>query len=329
MKKIFLLSLLVPLLAVPSPGQAARLEQWLPIKVSEGLVTAPQLLPERKVGFIDKNGKTIIEPKFEAARPFCEGLAAVRVKDKWGYIDHSGSFVIQPKFDAVGVLDYPGDDPMDFSEGLAAVRIGGSDGRVGFIDKTGTLVVPAKYASAWQFSDGLAAVQDVFSGKWGYIDRSAKQIIKPQFTDARSFSGGLAPATTLEHGAAKGWGYIDKTGSFVISPAYTLALDFHEGLALVLTMKNGSYVGQFIDSKGNPSTNLNCHGGNSFAQGLAPVPLKNYKVGYIDKTGKTVIEPQFLEARSFNDDLAVVKMTDSEWGLIDRSGALVLKCSVR
>lgn len=327
--KLALMSALFALPLVASQAQAVRMEQWLPIKMSEGLVAMPQLTPARLVGFMNREGKTMIEPRFEAVRPFSEGLAAVRVKGKWGYIDHSGKFVIEPKFDAVGVLDYPGDDPMDFSDGRAAVRTGGRNGSVGFIDKTGNFVVPAKYASAWQFSEGVAAVQDGLTGRWGFIDRDAKYLVKPRFMDALSFSDGLAPVTENEHGEPQGWGYIDKTGNYVISPAYSLALNFHEGLALVLTMKNGQYDGSFIDRKGQPSSKLNCHGGNSFSQGLAPVPLKNYKLGYIDKAGTTVIDPQFLDARPFNEDLAVVRFDNDDWGLIDRTGKTVVKRSVR
>lgn len=304
-------------MAMYTPALAARMEQWLPERLSEGLVTMPV---ERKVGYADKNGKTVIEPTFDAARPFSEGLAAVRVKGKWGFIDHSGKFVIEPKFDAVGVLDYPGDDPIDFSEGCAAVRI---NQRVGFINKQGKFVVPARYASAGEFRDGLAAVQD---GKWGFIDKQGRYVIKPQFRQARSFSEGLA---AVERGAGQGWGYIDKSGNFVVPPQYALALSFHEQLALVLQLNNGVYYGKYIDRNGKPISTANFHGGNAFADGLAPVPLENHKFGYIDKSGKTVITPEFDEARSFSEGVAVVKIDADTWGLIDKSGEVLFSRSTR
>ena len=34
----------------------------------------------RKYGFIDKSGKMVIEPQFDDAEPFSEGLAKVRRK---------------------------------------------------------------------------------------------------------------------------------------------------------------------------------------------------------------------------------------------------------
>jgi hypothetical protein len=49
-----------------------------------------------------------------------------------------------------------------------------------------------------------------------------------------------------------------------------------------------------------------------------------FKWGYIDKTGKVVIEPQFTEARDFNQGIARIK-TGSRWGYIDDTGKIVIK----
>jgi len=47
-----------------------------------------------KTGFIDKTGKFVIEPKFDNAGPFSEGLARATIteggEEKLGFIDHSG-----------------------------------------------------------------------------------------------------------------------------------------------------------------------------------------------------------------------------------------------
>jgi hypothetical protein len=52
-----------------------------------------------KYGYIDREGKFVINPQFELAENFSEGLAAVKVNGKWGYINKTGMFVITPKFD--------------------------------------------------------------------------------------------------------------------------------------------------------------------------------------------------------------------------------------
>ena len=61
-----------------------------------------------------------------------------------------------------------------------------SDGKSwGYIDKSGKLIVSAKYDKALDFCGGLAPVK---SGKtWGYIDITGKTAIPFRFDDAMPF----------------------------------------------------------------------------------------------------------------------------------------------
>lgn len=61
-----------------------------------------QLMPalqEGRFGYVDAGGRFVIPPRFNAARNFFEGLAAVEQDGKWGYIDPRGAFVIEPRFE--------------------------------------------------------------------------------------------------------------------------------------------------------------------------------------------------------------------------------------
>jgi len=60
-----------------------------------------------------------------------------------------------------------------------------------------------------------------------------------------------------------------------------------------------------------------------FSEGMAPVRIDG-KWGYIDKTGNTVINPQFEEANAFHEDLAAVKQ-NGKWGYIDKTGNIAIK----
>ena len=54
-------------------------------------------------GYVDRNGEEMIPPElFTGASPFSEGLAAVTLKGKKGYIDATAELVIEPRFDAAG-----------------------------------------------------------------------------------------------------------------------------------------------------------------------------------------------------------------------------------
>jgi hypothetical protein len=53
------------------------------------------------LGYIDKEGKIIINSQFDDAYGFHKGLAAVKVGERWGFIDKKGMMVINPQFDNV------------------------------------------------------------------------------------------------------------------------------------------------------------------------------------------------------------------------------------
>ncbi|MFH1515247.1 MAG: WG repeat-containing protein, partial [bacterium] len=90
------------------------------------------------------------------------------------------------------------------------------DGKYGFIDKTGKIVINPQFDETWHFSEDLAPViiGDIESGKWGFIDKTGKFVINPQFDWARDFLDGLAWARIGGEGflGTGKWGVIDKTG---------------------------------------------------------------------------------------------------------------------
>ena len=73
------------------------------------------------MGYIDKSGKEIITFKYDEAKEFYNGFAAVKSGDKWGYIDKTGKQVVPFIYEGA---DY-------FSKNLAAVK---KDGKWGFIN---------------------------------------------------------------------------------------------------------------------------------------------------------------------------------------------------
>src|SRR5688572_19449953 len=85
-----------------------------------------------KYGFADKDRKVVIEPKYDGAYLFYDGLAAVKTGDKMGYIDSKGTMVIPAKYDACG----------NFANGFGQVQ---SNGKWSFVDKTGKELTPLKY----------------------------------------------------------------------------------------------------------------------------------------------------------------------------------------
>lgn len=167
-----------------------------------------------KWGYIDKNGKWIINPQFNYCSNFSNGLAVIGTDTeeniKYGFIDQTGKIIINPQFNGAG----------DFaSNGLAAVEI---DDEWGYIDKSGTVVIEPHFSTAKHFSNGLAAVFVEAQDDFGYIDKTGNWVITPQFPGATEFQdNGLAFVAVGDNYVDWVVGLIDKTGKFVVNPQFS------------------------------------------------------------------------------------------------------------
>lgn len=292
-----------------------------------------------KYGYIDKAGAIVIEPQFDRADRFSDGMARIAIRSKvdkvgedvvpskpdfpdgppgkrqpyytkYGYIDKTGQIVITPQFDS---------SAGHFSDGMARIRI---NGKYGYINKTGKIAVKPEFNyMAKRFSEGMASV--VVGGRYGFIDKTGQIVVKPQFVRAANFSEGLA-AVKIDNKH----GYINTTGRTVIRPRFDYTCSFHEGLAAVrINNKWG-----FINRTGRIVIEPQFDGAFTFREGLAPIRvddrwsfIENW--GYIDKTGRVVIEPKFTFPGHFCEGLAYVGYLRGwgyrrkyKWELIDRTG---------
>jgi len=261
-----------------------------------------------------------------------QSLFAVEKDGKWGFIDSTGQIKIPFQFDGAN----------EFREGLALVRSGK---KKVFIDTNGKEVIAPEFDIVNDFSEGIAAVNIgqvrnsigliANPGKWGYIDKTGKLVIPMKFTHAEDFSEGLAAANLgdADHGA-----FIDHTGKTVFDVPLDVTVGFHEGLVGVLLRGTVTYYDRSgrkipISTAYGPKT-------SSFSEGLLPIEVKD-KWGYVDKTGKIVIEPKFEDGESFHEGLAPVKVrgevvwcpADSSgnrsgssmmWGYTDKTGRMVI-----
>ncbi len=62
----------------------------------------------------------------------------------------------------------------------------------------------------------------------------------------------------------------------------------------------------------------------SFSDGLAAVYLEGKGWGFIDKTSKEIIKPQFEEVSGFSEGLAAVQIR-GKWGVTDKTGQVMIK----
>ena len=293
-----------------------------------------------KWGYINQKGEYIINPQFNDAGFFRDGLARVVAPDgKIGYIDTKGNYIIMPKYkdgthfyEGVAFVVEQGGKPtcidkkgepkfvldnaevaITYSCGLAAFINGNM---VGWIDKSGDIVInPQQYdiKNHITFCEDLNPVQLEDGNEWGVIDKTGKFVINPQFKRMGNFKEGKAWFYNGEQ-----YGYVNTKGEYVINPQFEFCADFSEGLA---RFRQGKYG--FIDENGkiaiNPQFDAN---GGDFKNGYAKIK-QGEKYGYIDKEGKIVINPQFDNASDFFGDIAFVKSAN-KWGIIDREGKYIV-----
>lgn len=129
--------------------------------ITENLIP---VLKNGKWGFINGKNETIIPFEYDEAYTFSNGLAFVKKGEKFGCIDTKNK--IKVKF-SLEKTTYP-----FFTENLALFV---ENGKYGFINKKGKIIIPAIYDKSFPFLNGLAYVE--LGGKVGYINKKGVEII--------------------------------------------------------------------------------------------------------------------------------------------------------
>ncbi len=179
-------------------------------------------------GFVDKNGRVVINPAYRSAGYFSSGLCAVmNANGRWGYINKEGKVVIEFLYDNA--------HPFDHDRAKVLTRSGW-----GVINKAAKFVLPPRYEDV--DIDGADRYLVKHSKRWGWVTGYGSAVIAPTFEDAYPYFSNKF-AAVKEEGK---WGFINESGKFVIAPQYDFAFGFRDGLAVV---EQGGRYG-FIDDAG-------------------------------------------------------------------------------
>ena len=259
----------------------------------------------RKNGFVDKEGKEIIKIKYDEAKNFEEGLAAVQLNGKWGFINKDDKIIIPIIYE----------NASGFSEGLASVR---KNGNFGYINKENKQIILSKYESSGSFREGLAQVK--LKDKWGFIDKNGKEVIQIIYNNERYFSEGLA--TVQLNGM---WGFINKEGKEIIPIKYDNAYFFNEGIALVEL--NGKQF--YIDKNGTEYWDDHINGNTiqtlqdaqkAFSEGKYLLVLELLKDFPVD-------DPLYSDAVSLMNKALAYLSSNTNQNFVTVSGSINCGCS--
>lgn len=171
------------------------------------------------------------EVRYEAATTFKNGVAAVKQNGKWALINSNMELITDFLFEDVlrdefntcinnGVI-FVKKDGKYYMCNAEGARITGTafdaaypfvgtepaavcvDGKWGFVDESGNMVIEPQYENAKSFNIGLGAVSK--DGLWGYIDVNNAMRIECQYLNCLPFSWNGVTAICEEDGT---WTYI-------------------------------------------------------------------------------------------------------------------------
>jgi hypothetical protein len=259
---------------------------------------------------IDELGMKLVE-----ALPFSEGMSAIVTENnKIKYIDDNFNDLF-----TLNDIEFA----TSFSNGLAAVQ--NTNGKWGFINKTGEIAIKCQYDKSTKFNDKHALVWE------NSINSSHVKLIKENGSTAVNFKDkylgfGLPSEGKVAVFDGSGWGFCNYKGEKVISIQnyWTAVTSFHNGFASF--QKENDWG--LIDSTGEVIVRPRYRNPLVFDNELAPI-IDEERVGFIDKEGTKIIRPAFNEiAYGFACKNAIVK--DGKYYIfIDKEGKQVNKNECR
>ena len=291
-------------------------------------------------GFINKANEVIIPFQYNSVSDFEQGRAVVEKDEKFGMIDRVGSLIFPLEFNELGTLSeglvYGSKDSLyayydknynlriqpKYNEAFAflgkkaKVQIGINQA---FIDEYGTFLVPPGYEKIRIFNDSLFIFEDEDS--IGLIRNNCQVVVSAHFNEIGQLSMDRALAVQDDL-----IGYIDGTGKVVINiiyetfPNFLKRGQFKSNLAIV------KQKGKFgvIDKQGKVILPISFNEIGDISSLMAFSKGKGW--GFIDLTGKVIIQPEFDYAESFKDGLAIVEKMTLQ-GVIDAKGNDIIPIS--
>lgn len=209
-------------------NEDAVVEAILPLEFLTARTPSENIIPvQNEAGwrYFDYSNGEYLSGIYQDASAFYNGVAAVQTNGSWVLINSKGESVCNTHFDDIklqssgdfcydgvmiasvngvyGIYDERGNKTSDFQSAEMDVYLGGQiaykdrNGKWGFIDRTGEIVIQPKYDGAKSFSSGLAGVKTGES--WGFINQDGTLVIDSVFADVDYFtSGGITVVSEYE-----------------------------------------------------------------------------------------------------------------------------------
>lgn len=263
-----------------------RVEQPELFRRYSASVKEAKLPSMRSAGFIDKQGNTVIAPRFKTAKEFHGGLAAAETVRGWGFVDKTGAWKMEPSFE---VAD-------NFGDGLAPVSgrhqffplqpMENAAPQFHYIDSAGRVVIDEPFSYAQPFVDGIASVQSP-----GEVGRHCIDKLGNNVCETNRLIELMGDFILESHALPK----TDELQDSYFTRNFLLGPD-----------KDGQY--KIVPDDLNPF--------------FVEAANKTILFGYKDAAGKVVIEPKYFRAQIFTEGLAAVQIEPDRYAFIDKAGVV-------
>lgn len=310
---VALLSLFALLLSSPTLAMAATLSHQYDEVEGYGS-SLVEVKKGKKVGLIDAVSLKVIFPA-EYDYIFSSNGGYEIVKDgRTGYVDPNGKIIIPCKYRATEIEGNYGGEPILAREGNKLCLLDSKTGEL-----VATCSITPQYFS--RFRNGMAIVNE--NGKFGFIDNTGKLVVpciyeEIESFDIKTFKGELTAAKKDGR-----WGFIDKKGKVVIPFEYEDHVYISVGHTICddkrKVRKNGKWG--IINMNGQMEIPCKYDSIGSFNYGLAPAKI-GYKYVYINMQGKIVLAGDYDKAETFENGIAKVTKRDSTY-MINTKGEKV------
>lgn len=173
------------------------------------------------VGYADANGNMIIpfgKYKFCYSETF-DKIAFV------GFANREGIYTIDRNENVLFKVYITDNKPDPIKENTFRIE---NNGKIGFADIYGNVIISPQFDAAWPFQEGFAGVgtggtqkekgdcKTYTGGKWKFINKNGQPINNEEYDDLRPFINGTA--LVMKNGK---WGKINQNGVLIVPLKYT------------------------------------------------------------------------------------------------------------
>ncbi|MBM7650695.1 WG repeat-containing protein [Neobacillus cucumis] len=254
---------------------------------------------------IDESGKVITDRAYTVISPeYIQGRVEAAETDEqgnyqYGYLNKRGKIVIPLIYESTS----------EFTEGRAVVKT--LKGQYQLIDLTGKVLQTYPYAWVGNYGQGLLSFKKSNDGKYGYIDIQGNIVMEPNFTTAERFVDSRAVVSI--DGDQRGlYGLIKPDGNYIIKPHYNGIVYLGENRFAIgkeLDPKQACIRSIFAvaDHEGHLLTGFIFREIGHFQDGLASVSDDQYTY-FIDTLGNRVVHlPQVSGGGWLSFDKTLIK----------------------